>query len=270
MALLVVMQVALLVPPRARSAGARDITDGWLLPVGELTRRLLVDPAAPAAVGAVAAREGRSGSWFTCGRMELYGLAELPATVLEAGLSAAGPQFRLAWQRMGSGLFVEDQYRLELGAGGVWQPSLTVGLDRQVLARVLHQRRISCRVALTVPSGSAVRVRLFLHLLPPPPWYGNYGLRRCLLVSGGDGRLAWAVACDRAASGRPHWQASVTTRASAALAVGLRAEPRTGSVGFTTAWRRRNLLLRSSHLMHPDLGITHRWSVTVGRLERVR
>ena len=41
--------------------------------------------------------------------------------------------------------------------------------------------------------------------------------------------------------------------------------PSPGTDGLNTAWSWRGVLLRTSHLVHPALGLTHRWSLTLGR-----
>jgi hypothetical protein len=46
--------------------------------------------------------------------------------------------------------------------------------------------------------------------------------------------------------------------------LGLRIEPWSRAVGMVTGWRVGSLLLRTSHLLHPDLGTTHRWGLDLG------
>jgi hypothetical protein len=79
----------------------------------------------------------------------------------------------------------------------------------------------------------------------------------------------WAIAVDRGEQGSPAIQAAVLGRLAAGVALGLRSEPQTGSVGLTTAWRWRAWLIRSAHLSHPELGTTHRWGLAWGRLELI-
>ena len=53
-------------------------------------------------------------------------------------------------------------------------------------------------------------------------------------------------------------------RLAPAAALGLRLDAWSQAAGLSTAWRLRSVVLRSSHLVHPDLGTTHRWGLDVG------
>jgi hypothetical protein len=48
-------------------------------------------------------------------------------------------------------------------------------------------------------------------------------------------------------------------------ALGLRADPATGILGLTLVWLGAGVMIRTSHLAHPDLGLTHRFQVGFGR-----
>jgi hypothetical protein len=104
-------------------------------------------------------------------------------------------------------------------------------------------------------------------MLPSPVWHAGRGQRRWLWISGRYQHSSWAVALDRNEAGVPSFQAELMLGLSSHFAWGFRAEPATGSLGFITIWRRSSFLLRTSHLAHPDLGLTHRWCLAFGRLE---
>jgi hypothetical protein len=89
--------------------------------------------------------------------------------------------------------------------------------------------------------------------------------RRWLDLRGRAGSVAWALAVDGRPVGAPTARAALLARCVPGVALGILGEPATGILGLTTAWARRGLVLRSSHLVHPALGITHRWLLVLRR-----
>ena len=94
-------------------------------------------------------------------------------------------------------------------------------------------------------------------------------LGRAALLHPGAG-LALAIAIDQAAGGGPLLSLEAAAALAPRLGVGLRADPGTGSCGPVTWWRAGPLLVRTSHVVHPDLGATHRMLLAVGRWNRGR
>lgn len=240
----------------AAGGGSRDLHDGWLLPP-DLLRPWL----APA-------RPGReSGPWLALGQARLYGMPELPLRGLAAGWRAPRWRAALAWQRLGADLLGEERARGQFLVGGRQALGVAAGWDALRLADAPAGRRpvFNLELRLAGPAGTVLAGSL--PLLPAPDWYGRGGARRWWSVAAAAGEAAWCLALDRDARGAPLLEGEGALRVAEGCGLGLRWEPATGALGLTTAWLRGGLLLRSSHLAHPALGVTHRWSLGVGRGE---
>lgn len=229
----------------AHAGGSRDVADAWLI--------------SPEDLGA-----GTAARWHVLvGAGRLFGLAELPQWRCDGQVVGASWRGGLAWERLGSGLLCEDAVRVHACLGRRWRLGCEVGVDRLVLAA--EEPRLW--PALAVRAGGAlvpgVRLEVWCHLREAPPWYGVNGLRRLALITGGGEGWAWGAAIDRAVDGRPTLQGEVLARVAPVACLGLRVDPWSGALGLSTAWRVRIGWLRTSHLVHPELGVTHRWALVV-------
>jgi hypothetical protein len=122
---------------------------------------------------------------------------------------------------------------------------------------------------LSLPLGADLCLDLDLPLLAMPAWFGNRGLQRWLRLRGGAGGGLWALATDMRGDGVPVVQLEMVMIPGDAVALGLRAEPSSGTFGVTAAFRWDSWAVRTSHLLHPELGPTHRWSFLAGSLAAV-
>ncbi len=263
-----VAAVLLLVPwpPSGQAAGTRDLADWWLFGPG----------AASSLTGFGAGARAGAGIWVVVGHGLLYGLPDLPLAAVRVGARMGGlpgaPTLEIGWQKLGRGLYREDDRRVSVQWGG----SVAAGLEMRSLAVVTggeagypERTEVYRSVDLMVQAGrereagGGIRARLFLPLVESRLLRGRQGRRRlfaCEAWREATG-LAAAVAVD--AAQRPtvgvEWYL-----AWGAAAVGLRAEPAVGVLGPVLVWRRRGLLLRTSHLVHPILGVTHRFELSFG------
>lgn len=249
-AAMVVLAAGVLVAAEpAGAAGSRDLGDAWLL-----------SPVVTGGDGTPAWQVG-----VATGR--LFGLAELQQWRVDVAAVRTRWRAGLTWERLGAGLFGEDCVRLHAGLGRGWTLGLEGGADRLVLAG--DEPRLNPALAARAAGGmgSTLRLEVWVHLTEAPPWYGTAGLRRLALLTGRHDGWAWAIALDRAGDGRPSLQGDVLARVVPAVCLGLRVDPWSGALGLSTAWRVPVGWLRTSHLVHPELGITHRWSLVIARGE---
>jgi len=257
----------------AGAGGIRDLADAWLVPAA----RLLDGPptgeepgevpgeVSGKAPGQAPGPGGAGGGGWSVGvaHGRLFGLDPLA----QRGLSLrhrAGP-WRLCarWERLGRDLYREDLAAAELLLGQRWRLGGQVVWQRLALAGAEARRHVTVDLRLEVSLPGGLQAALWWPLAGVPPWYGMGGLRRWLRLDGGH-RAAWAVAIDRQADGEPVIQAEIMLALVAGIHLGLRAEPRSATTGLVTSWRVAGLLLRSSHLAHPELGVTHRWGLELG------
>jgi len=246
------------------AAGIRNLADGWLL-----------GPAATAAfIGGQDAPGG--GVWAMAGQNRLYGLPELPVTALclgaRLGRLPGQPTVDICWQSLGRGLYREDDYRVHFQVGKM--PVLGVALRSVAIhtggyAGIQTGQDHHWQAAVTIQAGwqgtagTHVQTQLWLSLAAGGSVASGSGRRPLLRMQGWQGPLALALAVDLTADRVPtvglEWDL-----AWGGGGCGLRLDPATGSLGPVLYWRRRLLLVRTSHLVHPQLGVTHRVQLGVG------
>lgn len=246
----------------AAAAGFRDLQDGWLLPAGRV--RAWLDPASTAR---------QAGWWLAAGNGRLFGLPELPQRRLAGGAAVPGLRGRvtgsIAAESLGDDLVCEDQteYRLTLAAG----PRVSLLWTQTRL--VIGGRSESEYSGLSLQLGSDWRAAgglwwLDLTLNPDggPDWYGPSGRRPFLrgTTIREASRLALSLALDRRGDGGFCGGIELDLAFGRTLILGLRSDPPTGAIGPVTCWRAGMLLVRTSHLAHPELGTTHRAELVVG------
>lgn len=246
---------------RPAVSGVRDFDDGWC---GEPTESagLLDGPA-------------RAGLWTACGLARLHGLDALPLRRLAAGRRTDAWSSTLSWQRLGGEAWREDQVDLraarDLAGKGLPSDVGAKGAVRPWCGLALRWRR-PCYAALATgasldvaPQAGVVRGRFAgslqavpLSLLRGPEAAGP---RPWLCARWRDVNWSAAVELQRDDRGAVAWRAGGDLRLGAVFSWGLIADGGSGAAGLTTAWRRGRLLVRTSHIVHPALGTTHRWDL---------
>jgi hypothetical protein len=235
----------------AVGGGVRELEDAWLTPPDALAAVLDDQRAAPARWG------------VQLGQGALYGMPELPQTELAMGWR--GGRFRASgrWQRLGRDLYREDLVAVEVRAGRRFQLGCRATWRRLTLGDSARSPAYGVDLVASVPLRPGLHMAIWWPLGAPAAWLEGRGIRRWLQLSA-TGPAAATLAVDRRADGVPLLQAEVMLPLVAGVALGLRTEPWSGTVGLITGWRVGSLTLRSSHLAHPDLGVTHRWGLLVG------
>ena len=218
------------------------------------------------------------GAWSACGVSRLHGLAELPLRRLAAGLRTASWSAALSWQALGGDVWREDQVVVRtsfttgpasVGAGAGAGPSGLrpwCGLDlrwrRPRYAAVAGDDDLEVGPVAGLSCGGVAGT---VHVLPLVLRRGaeSVGPRPWLAVRRLDDAWSASILLERADRGVASWRAGGDLRLGAAFCCGLVTDGAGGAVGVTTAWRRGRLLVRTSHLVHPVLGTTHRWDLAV-------
>ena len=257
----------------AMAAGLRDLQDGWLLSTAEAVRLL----AGTASIPGQPIGPGNSrGAWICAGKTRLFDMPDLPVTALAGGWAGSlrGTHFLadFSWERTGGEIFLEDRKDFFLGFGegtvlgldwslsGIWIEAEPDAAHTEAAGILVHRR--------VLRDGTLVRVGWRFDLGDPPPWFGSRGRRALgsLSLLRPDKGLGLGLALDRRGDGTPGLSLELSLGLSERFGLGLRADPPTGSLGPTTVWRSGPLLIRTCHVAHPDLGLTHRFSLTVGNL----
>lgn len=243
----------------AGAAGLRRLDSAWLLPA----------PLEAVLLGADRDLAARGGAWVRASQASLYGLPELPARLLAVGGARAGWAAEAAWETLGTGVLRDDRLggRMLVGRGA----RLGLRVERRTLqpgpGDAGRSLAVDLEMALsgTGAAGSSWSTTLQWPLLRRrDAWLGPEPESRLRAAVAAPGR-ALALALEVAADGSPAlgWEAQVGLGGGVALS--WRSDPATGSGGGGLLWRRGRLRLRTSHLAHPELGLTHRVEVCIGR-----
>jgi hypothetical protein len=239
-------------PESVAAGGMRDLDDAWLV-------------SAHSVSGLLSDAQARPRSWrIRIAHGRLFGMPELEQAGLGIERRWSSGTATIAWQRLGGDLYRESSSSAVLLWGPTWQIGGRLGCAALDAAGQLVDKQIEADLMVAFPLKQELVLQIWWPLTPAPIWYGEQGLRRWLLLQGRGASWAWAAVADRDAEGKPFLQGELLFRAAPDAALGLRCEPATGSVGFCTAWRVSGLVLQTSHILHPDLGTTHRWGVILG------
>lgn len=248
-------------------AGLRGFADGWLLDPEDMA--IILSPADP---GRVPLQKSKWGLWAGVGHGRLFSMSELPLMVADGGVihRAAALTWSLAgsWERLGQDFLVEETAALRLRVGenprlGARVSSRRWLVEDQLLAT--HQEvALDGRLAFGIGAQLKGCITIWLHSGALPTWHGRGGRRTLAefnLLHSGSGL---ALRMDQRRDGVPVLSLEVLVCLSRGLGLGVRADPETGSLGGSLVVRLGGPWLHSSHLVHPDLGTTHRFHLGTG------
>ncbi|MBC8423491.1 hypothetical protein H8E07_05160 [bacterium] len=245
--------VAVILAPPAR---AQDLEDGWLMPVS-WSVAVLEDTPPRSVFG-----------WAACGSGRLFAMPELAQRYLGFETSRGGARLAANWQILGGEAWRERRVQVEAGWGHLPGVRLVWTRRRSESWGVASPARQELAPGLRASLGDRLEITVLAAPVVLGRDSGSSRRHRWLELRGRAGTAAWALTIDRRREDAPTSRVALLARCVPGLALGLQAEPATGTLGLTTAWARGGLVLRSSHLCHPALGITHRWMLLLGSVRR--
>ncbi|MGD9547015.1 MAG: hypothetical protein AB7V45_05610 [Candidatus Krumholzibacteriia bacterium] len=212
-----------------------------------------------------------SGAWVEAGASRLFGLPELPVATLGAGWRGRdGRLVRVDWQQTGTGIFRENRYGLTAAGNLGVRLGLTGGIRRLELAG--ERPRPEWSLALLVGSGWS----------GPGSWSGSWEFRpEIAAAEGSAGRsgrtrnlgtvrvrtkdVGLALGLDLSPDGIPECILEALFPLAGRAGILIRGTPARNLGGFGLVLPRGRLLVMTSHLIHSDLGTTHRIALVAGR-----
>lgn len=264
----VVLLVAQILWPGGRpllAAGWREVSDSWLFDTQ--TTAVVLDILAEES-GEVSARRWE----VAVGQGRLFSLAEL-AQVEVSGqwrgrLSARPWKLQGGWSRLGEGLIQEHRIRWE----GSWgqAPGLGVAWETvrwQVAGLEQNSNTRMYLVGTWVQQWRGDRelwVRLRQQVAGQRPVESGESRASFLELGFCGRRAALAVRWDRRPGGIPLVGGDLLWRWVRGMGLSIRWDPATGAFGPGLLVWRGKLLVRTSHIVHPVLGTTHRVGLVVG------
>ncbi len=244
----------------AAAAGLRRIDEAWLLPAAMAAEAIGSD-----------ARTTAGGTWVRFGHAQLFGVASLPAHSSAIGARHHGMACEAGWDALGGDAFRDDCGRVRVRAGR----SVALGIEAS-LRRVRPgpgSALTRADIDLTIGwQGAAGRLGTCDLRLAVPVAAGGAGAlarepHRRLEIALGGRQCAVALAWSAGADGSPSASWEALCGLGAGLGVLWRADGPSGAVGGGVVWQRGPFRLRTSHLAHPDLGLTHRLEVALGMVQ---
>ena len=250
--------VLILPAASARAQGLRRLEAAWLVPE-RLAGTTLARPAAGPG----------DGLWVRAGQGRLHGLPELPVRRLALGATGGGGAWSLegAWETLGSALLRDEVAEVRLQAGRRWRAGVSGSWRRVQAGPAPAWRAFTGGLDLSLawsrgPLGSGT-ARVLWPLASAATAPGGGPTPRLLLAVAGGGR-ALAVQVDTDPDGRPHVGWEALGALSPGVGVCWRSDPASGALGGGLRLERGWWRLRTSHLVHPDLGPTHRCELAFG------
>jgi hypothetical protein len=243
----------------ASAEGLRRLDAAWVVP--NRLAALALDIAGEGSPG---------GAWVRAGQARLFGLPELPVRHLAAGVCRRRGAWALegGWETAGAGDLHDDRMqarlvagrRLRVGAEGRWrrvQPGRGPRLSEQTWDLAL---------GFDAPAGPLGRVDVNLTwplLRTADPALAAEPRTRLRLAAAARGR-AVALTLDTGPDGPPSGGWEALCGLGRGIGLSWRADHGSGSMGAGLIWQRGTWRLRTSHLAHPDLGLTHRFEIAFG------
>lgn len=262
-------------PDRVLGEGVRDFCDGWLLGPADTAVILAAGPFTPPQ-GNGHLPESRCAQgwrwWAGAGQGVLFAMEELPQKFLETGLVHRGGRWpwsaACSWERLGNGLFVEDSATVRLRLGRTRQ----IGIRMRAQRWVVENTRIDAgletalegRLEFSLATDFRGELSLRLHPGPPVRWHRQRGRRTLAEMKIFHSASALAVRLDQRGDGAPVLAVEILVRLAAGLGMGFRADPETGSLAGSVVANVGGPWFRTSHLVHPALGVTHRFHLGAG------
>ncbi len=263
------------IPLTANGEGLRDFADGWLLNPRDMAFILSsTPPPDPATEDPAQTPQDRStwGLWAGAGQGQLFSMKDLPLKSVEFGIvQKGGPlpwYLACSWERLGDELMVEETSVLRLRLGHNPQAGVRVRARRWIVAgerlATSLESELEGRLSFTMGAHITGNVAFRLHPGNLPDWHGRGGRRTLAEIKIFHIGSGVAVRIDQRSDGEPILSLEIMGRLTARLGLSVRADPETGSLGGALVVRMGGLWLHTSHLVHPALGLTHRFHLGVG------
>jgi len=224
------------------SAGFRDADQGWIISPDEFIKR-------------------DTGFYGAISMSSLYQMPELPMQSILSGWSSDKCHMAIRWHKLGGDVYREDSLSVDMLFGGRLMFGINVERESQQFSdeprwNTLHSFvtrydfRESMTIKSTIPvSGAMLTTRDYEQLL--------------LILRGED--VLFALGIDNTDSSEKSVRLGLDWLLHHKFWIGAIVDVGSSSTGLTTTIKTGKLLTRSSHLVHPELGMTHRWQLIVSQ-----
>lgn len=262
-------------PSPACGGGLRDFADGWLL--NPLDMALILSPVWPSdpeiqGSDRPLVERNRWGLWVGAGQGQLFSMKDLPLKAVELGIIRRGEAlpWSLAgsWECLGEELMVEETGAMRFRLGRNPQTGVRVRTRSWQVAgeMVASSLEASFEGRLFFEIGARLRgnVAIWLHPWNLPDWHGRSGRRALAEIKLFHPASGVALRIDQRGDGAPVLSLEIMGRLTPNFGLGFRTDPETGSLGGNLVAKLGGPWLHTSHIIHPALGVTHRFHLGLG------
>jgi hypothetical protein len=220
------------------NAGVRDADQGWVVPPSELS-------------------DTECNYWIATSVGSLFQIPELPMQSLCSGWSSRRIALSGRWHRLGSEIYSEDSLSMELLYGGKLKFGLKGNKEsQQFLSEPQWTTFYSFVSQFDYKNSLTVKTVI--------PIYGEMNpakdYQQLLMIFKSD-FVRFSLGVDYTELGEKSVRLGLDWLLVKQFSAGALVDTGSGSTGFTSAVKYSRFTIRSSHLSHPELGVTHRWQL---------
>ena len=199
--------------------------------------------------------------WMRSGRGQLWGVPELPQSLLALGRR----QTWVAWQRTGQsvGLWWDDRIVLQWGGANPWMMPVRLDLRRNGTQGETWPGAAVLSVSPTLMTATGWSFRLKINVIDRRPLWGQWGWGDRAAVERLSGDWLALAAWRDGAGNQPALAFGVGRRFSSVVGLIAGYDDAVGEPSLTLIARRGRLLVRTVHAVHPLLGPRHAWEVSL-------
>ena len=233
---------------------APSVSEGWLVSSSRMQAFVC---------GSNLTESGDLSIYASAGNGKLFNMPDLPMRELSFGTSQSGRSLDFSWASTGSKVWREDQLRCVFVPSHGISPVVGIDYNHSAIGEWASNYQLMLSAGIHVPINQCVFI-MYQYDLPISTGHLPFlGQRPLLGVDYLSASWLAALRMNRVLNAPPSWLISMHYRFANSVSIGFLAEPSSSSWGSLLSVRRGPILLRSSHLVHSALGMTHRFEISV-------
>ncbi len=224
------------------TAGFRDADQGWVISPGDCIKR-------------------DTGYYGAISTSSLYQMPELPMQSILSGWSSEKWHMAIKWHKLGGDVYREDSLFMDMLFGGSLKFGIKVVRESQ---QFLDEPRWNTLYSFVTRYDFLESMTLKTVIPVSGTMLPTRDYEQLLLIFRSED-VSFALGIDNTESGEKSVRLGLDWLLHYMFWVGAIVDTGSSSTGLTTTTKIGKILTRSSHLVHPELGMTHRWQIIISR-----